>query len=116
MRQQEKRIIADWQAEKTPLDPDAVATDPAKKRVGHSSRHLRCEDFDLLKTLGTGRTLFDLSAVVASKVRRLLEGLQAKHRAFHRNFCTSVAGAPSKSSPGRRGQSLCPQDSAKSGR
>lgn len=53
-REQEKNHLAAWEAEKQTLEPDVVAQDPAKKRVGHSSRHLRCEDFELIKTLGTG--------------------------------------------------------------
>lgn len=53
-REQEKQHLANWEAERQPLEPDVVAQDPAKKRVGHSSRFLRCEDFELIKTLGTG--------------------------------------------------------------
>jgi protein kinase A len=55
-REEEKRMLADWEAEKRPLEPAEIAVDPSKKVVGHSSKHLRCEDFQLLKTLGTGRT------------------------------------------------------------
>ncbi|KAK7551461.1 kinase-like domain-containing protein [Phyllosticta citricarpa] len=109
MRQQEKRIIADWQAEKAPLDPDAVATDPAKKRVGHSSRHLRCEDFDLLKTLGTGTFARvwlarlanprpgDEDKVFALKILRKVDVVrlkQVEHVRNERNVLAAVAGHP----------------------
>lgn len=53
-RDQEKHQLAAWESAKDPLEPDVVAQDPTKKRVGHSSRYLRCEDFELIKTLGTG--------------------------------------------------------------
>lgn len=53
-REQEKHHLAAWEQEKGPLEPDAVAQDPSKKRVGHSARYLRCDDFELIKTLGTG--------------------------------------------------------------
>ena len=53
-REDEKRMLADWEAGKRPLEPAEIAVDPNRKIVGHSSKHLRCEDFQLLKTLGTG--------------------------------------------------------------
>ena len=49
-------MLADWEAGKRPLEPAEIAVDPNRKMVGHSSKHLRCEDFQLLKTLGTGKS------------------------------------------------------------
>lgn len=55
-KEEDKRLIASWEAtsQKTPLTPGEVAKDPAQKHVGRSSKHLRCEDFKLMTTLGTG--------------------------------------------------------------
>jgi protein kinase A len=50
----EKRFVSAWEDNKRPLSPAEVASDPEKKQVGHSSRHLRLDDFELIKTLGTG--------------------------------------------------------------
>jgi protein kinase A len=52
--EEEKRFISAWEDNKHPLTPAQVAEDPQKKKVGHSSRHLRLDDFELVKTLGTG--------------------------------------------------------------
>src|SRR4051812_44341751 len=52
-RESEKRKVVEWVDHKQPLNPDQIAIDPRRKLVGHS-RHLRCEDFELIKTLGTG--------------------------------------------------------------
>lgn len=60
-REEDKHLVASWDAgsQKMPLSPGEVAKDPEKKAVGKSSKHLRCEDFKLITTLGTGtlRTL-----------------------------------------------------------
>jgi protein kinase A len=53
-REEEKHFISSWEGNKHPLSPSQVASDPEKKKIGHSSRHLRLEDFELIKTLGTG--------------------------------------------------------------
>jgi hypothetical protein len=53
-REDEKRSLAQWEEHKRPLSPDKVASDPERKMVGHSSQVLRQEDFELVKTLGTG--------------------------------------------------------------
>jgi len=52
-RDEEKRMLAQWEEVKRPLSP-AQITDANQKMVGHSSRVLRQEDFELVKTLGTG--------------------------------------------------------------
>lgn len=53
-RDEEKRKLAHWEDHKHPLSPSQIHMDPARKLVGHSSGVLRREDFELLKTLGTG--------------------------------------------------------------
>ena len=53
-REEEKHQLAQWEAQKHTLTPDDIDIDPQKKPVGHSSKVLREEDFELIKTLGTG--------------------------------------------------------------
>jgi hypothetical protein len=53
-REEEKQHLARWEAQKHTLSPDEIGIDPEKKPVGHSSKVLRQEDFELIKTLGTG--------------------------------------------------------------
>src|ERR1700712_215798 len=53
-REEEKQKLAEWEATKEPMEPDEIMIDPQKKPVGHSSKFLRKEDFELIKTLGTG--------------------------------------------------------------
>lgn len=55
-KEEDKHLVASWDAgsQRTPLSPGEVAKDPEKKAVGKSSKHLRCEDFKLITTLGTG--------------------------------------------------------------
>jgi len=53
-RDAEKDRLAAWEADKRTLEYDQILVDPNRKPVGHSSKVLRREDFDLMKTLGTG--------------------------------------------------------------
>jgi protein kinase A len=53
-RLEEKQQLAQWEAHKHTLSPDEIDMDPASKPVGHSSKVLRQDDFELIKTLGTG--------------------------------------------------------------
>jgi protein kinase A len=53
-REEEKRALMQWEEQKRPLSPGQVHADPERKMVGHSSNVLRQEDFELVKTLGTG--------------------------------------------------------------
>lgn len=53
-REDEKNKLAEWEAEKRPLSHAEITVDPQQKVVGHSSKYLRREDFELIKTLGTG--------------------------------------------------------------
>ena len=109
-KEQEKHFIATWEAgsQKSPLPPNEVAKDPTQKQVGHSSKHLRCEDFTLLKTLGTGKL---------STTRTSFAGLECvapNLTVFLRHVCTSMASEAGQAPGGRRRQSLRSQDIAKS--
>jgi hypothetical protein len=53
-REDEKHNLLEWQAQTRPLSPSEIHKDPERKVVGHSSQSLRQEDFELVKTLGTG--------------------------------------------------------------
>lgn len=53
-RDEEKHTLAQWGDKKAPLEPGQIDKDPSQKMVGHSSNVLRKEDFELIKTLGTG--------------------------------------------------------------
>lgn len=53
-RDEEKNRLAAWEADKRPLEYDQILVDPSRKPVGHSSKVLRREDFEMVKTLGTG--------------------------------------------------------------
>jgi hypothetical protein len=52
--EEEMNFISQWEEEKRPLSPSQITMEPAQKKVGHSSHHLRLDDFELVKTLGTG--------------------------------------------------------------
>ncbi|KAL9086073.1 MAG: hypothetical protein Q9165_007285 [Trypethelium subeluteriae] len=108
-REEEKRMLADWEAGKRPLEPAEIAVDPSRKVVGHSSKHLRCEDFQLLKTLGTGTFARvwlarlanpkqeDDSKVFALKILRKVDVIrlkQVEHVRNERNVLAAVAGHP----------------------
>ena len=51
---QERDFIAHNNSSDEVLSPSQIAQDPKKKDLGKSSRALRIQDFELLKTLGTG--------------------------------------------------------------
>ena len=53
--QQEKQFIADFYDNSRPLPPSEIADSPRNKELATSSRQLRIQDFELVKTLGTGR-------------------------------------------------------------
>lgn len=52
--QQEKQFIAEYYDNSRPLPPDEIADSPRNKELATSSRQLRIQDFELIKTLGTG--------------------------------------------------------------
>lgn len=108
-REEEKQKIAEWEANKRPLEPNEVAVAPNNKPVGHSSKYLRKEDFDLIKTLGTGtfarvwlakianRKKEDNNKVFALKILRKVDVIrlkQVEHVRNERNVLAAVAGHP----------------------
>ncbi|KAF2652593.1 Pkinase-domain-containing protein [Lophiostoma macrostomum CBS 122681] len=108
-REDEKRSLAQWEEHKRPLSPDKVASDPERKMVGHSSRVLRQDDFELVKTLGTGTFArvwlvrlsdareADQDKVFALKILRKVDVIrlkQVEHVRNERNVLAAVAGHP----------------------
>ena len=57
----EKNDVIHWSQGDGALRPEEVAKDPSTKCVGHSARHLGCDDFEFIKTLGTGTVSLYLS-------------------------------------------------------
>ncbi|KAI6946446.1 Pkinase-domain-containing protein, partial [Hortaea werneckii] len=108
-REEEKRKLAEWESKKEPLEPSDITIDPQRKLVGHSSKVLRKEDFELLKTLGTGtfarvwltkladRRKEESSKVFALKILRKVDVIrlkQVEHVRNERNVLAAVAGHP----------------------
>ena len=56
-KEEEKAFVADFQNNPRPLSPRLIVEDPKNKRLGVSSKDLGLQDFELLKTLGTGRSI-----------------------------------------------------------
>ena len=101
----EKHFIAQWEEDKRPLEPAEVASDPRKKRVGHSSKYLSCQDFELVKTLGTG-VLQDLGRTLWA----------CANREHCRHIRKSLARKISEASKGGCEQGFCVEDTTKSKR
>lgn len=58
---QERKRISELHDKTQPMSPEDVHMDPENKHVGHSTRNLSLDDFELITTLGTGmRGLFAL--------------------------------------------------------
>ena len=108
-REEEKQRLTEWENEKRTLEPNEVAANPSKKPVGHSSKYLRKEDFELIKTLGTGtfarvwltklanRKDKDSNKVFALKILRKVDVIrlkQVEHVRNERNVLAAVAGHP----------------------
>lgn len=55
--QQEKQNISAHCDNARPLPPDQIATSPRNKELATSSKNLRIQDFELIKTLGTGERI-----------------------------------------------------------
>ena len=106
-REEEKQKLAEWEGNKKPLEPNEIAAN--KKPVGQSSKYLRKEDFELVKTLGTGtfarvwlakianRKKEDNNKVFALKILRKVDVIrlkQVEHVRNERNVLASVAGHP----------------------
>ncbi|KAH9881141.1 hypothetical protein J1614_001636 [Plenodomus biglobosus] len=108
-REEEKQTLAQWEARKRTLSPDEIDVDPDQKVVGHSSKVLREEDFELIKTLGTGTFARvwlvrlkdakkgDEDKVFALKILRKVDVIrlkQVEHVRNERNVLAKVAGHP----------------------
>ncbi|KAL1656165.1 cytochrome c oxidase subunit 1 [Didymella pomorum] len=108
-REEEKRTLAQWEAQRHTLSPDEIDKDPEQKTVGHSSKVLRQEDFELIKTLGTGTFArvwlvrlkdaqqSDADKVFALKILRKVDVIrlkQVEHVRNERNVLAKVAGHP----------------------
>lgn len=100
-REEEKNRLLAWEAHKQPLEYDQILVEPNSKPVGHSSKVLRREDFDLVKTLGTGmrlRTDYDQRIAFAD------------YECPHRHICKSLARELGHVEEGGCRQGLCSQD------
>ena len=54
-KQKEKNFIACFECNGPPLSPSQIAENPRSKEVGAASKQLRVGDFELIKTIGTGK-------------------------------------------------------------
>lgn len=52
--EKEKRFVSQYEDNKRPLSPNSIVKDPRNKELGCASRQLKVNDFELVKTLGTG--------------------------------------------------------------
>jgi protein kinase A len=108
-RDEEKHTLAQWEAQRRPLSHDEIDRDPETKPVGHSSKVLREDDFELIKTLGTGTFARvwlvrlrdprpgDEDKVFALKMLRKVDVIrlkQVEHVRNERNVLAKVAGHP----------------------
>ncbi|KAL8716397.1 MAG: hypothetical protein Q9220_000304 [cf. Caloplaca sp. 1 TL-2023] len=86
---QEKQFITDWIANAKPLPPEQIKDSAGNKALATSSRQLRIQDFELIKTLGTGT--FARVWLAALAVIRLK---QVEHIRNERSTLAAVAGHP----------------------
>ncbi|KAF9736586.1 hypothetical protein PMIN06_003426 [Paraphaeosphaeria minitans] len=108
-RDEEKHTLAQWGEKKAPLEPGQIDKHPDQKMVGHSSSVLRKDDFELIKTLGTGTfarvwlvrvknaTDGDENQVFALKILRKTDVIrlkQVEHVRNERNVLAAIAGHP----------------------
>lgn len=56
-KEEEKAFVARFDNDPRPLSPRLIADDPKNKKLGMSSKNLQLQDFELLKTLGTGKLI-----------------------------------------------------------
>lgn len=107
--EEEKIKLAQWEDLKRPLSPGQIAVDANKKLVENSSCVLRQQDFELIKTLGTGTFARvwlvrlanpkdgDQNKVFALKILRKVDVIrlkQVEHVRNERNVLAAVAGHP----------------------
>ena len=81
--QKEKDFVSDFSAVERPISPAHIAEDPRNKQLGVQSQNLRVQDFELIKTLGTG-----LSALSSG---RLLDAARKKLRSYTRHIREGLA-------------------------
>ena len=62
-KKKEKDFISCYECNGPSLSPDQIADAPRNKEVGCASKQLRVADFDLLKTIGTGRPAVGAGAI-----------------------------------------------------
>ncbi|KAI9812768.1 MAG: serine/threonine protein kinase, AGC [Pycnora praestabilis] len=108
-RQEEKDFIADFCGDARPLSPSHIAEDPINKKLGASSKAVGINDFELIKTLGTGTFARvwlarlanpghgDQDKVFALKILRKVDIIrlkQVEHVRNERNVLAAVAGHP----------------------
>lgn len=55
-RQREKDFISCYECNQAPLSPSEISEAPHNKEVGIASKQLRVGDFELIKTIGTGKS------------------------------------------------------------
>jgi serine/threonine protein kinase len=110
LREEEKQKLASWEAEKRPLEIEEIIVSPEKKVIGHSSKVLKRNDFELVTTLGTGtfarvwlvklsnlKNPEDQKKVFALKILRKTDVIrlkQVEHVRNERNVLAAVAGHP----------------------
>ncbi|KAF2114142.1 kinase-like domain-containing protein [Lophiotrema nucula] len=107
--EEEKHQLMEYEEMKRPLSPSQIHEDHGRKMVGHSSHVLRQEDFELVKTLGTGTfarvwlvrlkntAKGDQNKVFALKILRKVDVIrlkQVEHVRNERNVLAGVAGHP----------------------
>lgn len=54
LREKEKRFVLDHESHCRSAEPDQSNVDTKRTQLGTSSKQLRVQDFELVKTLGTG--------------------------------------------------------------
>lgn len=96
-KQKEKDFIACFECNGPPLSPSQIAENPRSKEVGAASKQLRVEDFELIKTIGTGKVAMD---IWKSKLNHL-----------SRYLCACMVVSFSRVSKGGA-ESLCSEDTS----
>ncbi|MCJ1286867.1 serine/threonine protein kinase, AGC [Xylographa opegraphella] len=108
-QEREKHFVAQMTTLAEPLPPKEIAENPKHKQLGGSSHQLRIDDFELVKTLGTGTFARvwlarlakpadeDKDKVFALKILRKTDVIklkQVEHVRNERNTLGAVAGHP----------------------
>jgi len=114
-RDREKRKLMEWESQKKPLDYAQIMVDPNKKIVGHSSKVLRYDDFELIKTLGTGTC--HLIGCDYARRRSIDECIisRATNQYCDRHICSSMACQTRQCKARRSQQGVCAQEVTQDG-